>query len=867
MNKQNTPPSFNILLVEDNEADVELIRVVLNQVDIPIHLHVTSNGEEAIDFLNHKKAYTQSLRPDLIVLDLNLPKKDGREVLREIKKDLDLCAIPIIILTSSASEDDIYKSYQLHANSYIVKPIDFQIFKNTILQMIDFWYSVVNLPKGSRIENKQFSIDYERIFDSLPILQMLMLPNPPKYTIVAANQLFLKTSMKTLDQILGRGVFEVFPVNPNDPNTQAINNWHQSLFRTLKNRIPDKMSIQKYNIRRSDQDGDEFEERFWNPINIPILDDNGEIKYILLRSEDVTELVHTQPQAFVQNKDTGEWEYKFLDYAKELQTANEKLSIQDENLKIMIGDLQTAEEKYRSLVEMAPDAFVIVNESGIIEVVNKQMENWFGYSREELIGKSVEILIPERFRTAHIHHRQGFMADPKTRRMGTGLELFARRKNGSEFPVEISLSPTTTRQGNYVTSIIRDISEQKKNEQALIELNQSLEHKVLQRTAQLTKEIQERKECEENTRLIIDSISDYAIYTLNPNGYILSWSTGAEKLKGYKTTEVLGKNFSIFYSKEDIQAGKPALELKIATLAGKYEDESLHIRKDGSTFWANVIMSAIRNDSGKLKGFVKIVRDITERKNAALTLQEDYELLETRVKERTQELVHSNQELENFAYIASHDLQTPLRHITSYVQLLVEKIKETTNLDAKTEKWIHYILEGSLQMKNLIDDLLIYSRIGRIDITIEEVNLTEVLQKVCEELRATIEETKAEITYDNLPSVFGVRSQLYQLFQNLIENAIKFRKPHSIPVINIRHEDLKGFWKFYITDNGIGIDPKHFNRIFAMFQRLHTSSEYSGTGIGLAICKKIVEYHGGAIGVTSDGMHGSTFFFTLRKKS
>jgi signal transduction histidine kinase len=250
----------------------------------------------------------------------------------------------------------------------------------------------------------------------------------------------------------------------------------------------------------------------------------------------------------------------------------------------------------------------------------------------------------------------------------------------------------------------------------------------------------------------------------------------------------------------------------------------------------------------------------------ARALEEAKATLEARVKERTQDLQRSNNELEQFAYIASHDLQTPLRHVSSYVQLLTTKIRKTTVLDAKTEKWIAYILTGTQQMKSLITDLLAYSRVGRMDITVEEFDLNKVIADVTEELQDQLRSSKGRLVYGDLPRISGIRSQLAQLFQNLIENALKFKHRDVAPVVTVSCEDRGEFWLFSVSDNGIGIEPKYFDRIFLMFHRLHPSSEYAGTGIGLAICKKVVGFHGGQIGVESSPGSGSTFSFSLPKK-
>lgn len=279
-------------------------------------------------------------------------------------------------------------------------------------------------------------------------------------------------------------------------------------------------------------------------------------------------------------------------------------------------------------------------------------------------------------------------------------------------------------------------------------------------------------------------------------------------------------------------------------------------------FW-NLTNTPVLDGSGQI---LNLVHRIELADPQALALVEAKELLEARVNKRTQDLLRSNTELEQFAYIASHDLQTPLRHISSYVQLLTNKIRKTNTLDDKSEKWIKYILSGTVQMKNLISDLLSYSRIGRVDIKVEEINTVEMISRIKDELKDSIHKTKATIFFDQLPMVFGIKSQIEQLFLNLIDNAIKFRATGVDPIVTIKVEDLEAFWRFSVSDNGIGVDSKYFERIFLMFHRLHSQDEYLGTGIGLAICKKIVEFHDGKISVNSDGNSGTVFSFSLPKK-
>jgi light-regulated signal transduction histidine kinase (bacteriophytochrome) len=271
--------------------------------------------------------------------------------------------------------------------------------------------------------------------------------------------------------------------------------------------------------------------------------------------------------------------------------------------------------------------------------------------------------------------------------------------------------------------------------------------------------------------------------------------------------------------------------------------------------------TVFRNEAGEVQGVFAAARDMTERKKAEAALKELNETLERRVADRTAELTRSNADLEQFAYVASHDLQEPLRMVSGFLNLLEERYKPL--LDDKAREWIGFSVEGAARMSQLIRDLMAYSRVERRGHEQGMTDSTHSLAEALANLRSSIDTAGAAVTNDELPTVLADSTQLVQLFQNLIGNAIKFRSQDRPCQIHVGARREGGRWHFSVRDNGIGIPAEHFSRIFVIFQRLHDRSKYEGTGIGLAICKRIVERHGGHIWVESSPGEGSTFHFTL----
>ena len=734
-----------------------------------------------------------------------------------------------------------------------------------------------------------------------------------------------------------------------------------------------------------------------------------------------------------------------------------------------------ADHTYKAVFEASPDAIIIVDNTGKILLVNNQAEDLFGYTKKEIIGQGIELLIPDRFKKIHTSERKNYSAHPVPRKMGEDLELFGKKKDRSEFPVEISLSPVDL-PGKLFAAAVRDVSKRKEIEKKLLdselryratldnmlegirifdfnfrylyvndacvkqskhskeellgktlmEIYEGIEETEIFKTLQqcmneriskhpdikftfpdkstgwfelsiqpvpegifvLSIDITKRKKAEEKIKsseqILAQSqkVAQTGSWEWDIVANEIYWSEELYNIYGLKPDEFEAnyEGFLHYTHPDDREMVHDTVQQAFTT--HKYFNFYYRIiRPDGTIRILNGQGNVVADENGRPIKMLGIGADVTEKKKAEETIasqkkffeailknipvdiavfdsshhslfinhhaigdadtrqwmigKNDFEnyynngtddtLVENRkklfdeaVQTRTdmewveehktkqgatnyilrnlhpffengllqyligygidittqkktelqlKEAICSAQnaykDLEQFSYMISHDLQEPLRMVRGFLNLL--QLETSDQLNDSAKEYVHFALDGAERMKNMIKDLLQFSRVGTNKEDFEEVNINEIMQYVKQVLKENIDDTGADILIKDLPKVTGIKTLLNQLFINLVSNALKYHGDEK-PEIEIGSKEETDKWVFYVKDNGIGIETKFFDAIFAIFQRLHAGNKYPGTGIGLAICKKIVEKHGGNIWVESETHKGSTFFFTIPKK-
>src|SRR3989442_1160339 len=453
--------------------------------------------------------------------------------------------------------------------------------------------------------------DFQVLFESAPGLYLVL---TPALTIVAVSDAYLKATMTKREEILGRGLFEVFPDNPDDPAATRVRNLRASLDRVLTHRVPDTMAGQKYDIRRPESEGGGFEERYWSPVNSPVLGADGKVAYIIHRVEDVTEFIRLKQEGSEQHRITerlrtraaemeaevfrkgqqvqiterlrtraAEMEAEIFRRAQLIQEVNNQLRTELEARKRAEEALRESEERFRAVAETATDAIVSADKRGHITYFNPGAERIFGYAARDVIGKPLTLLMPQRFHDAHRQGLARFLSTGEARVVGRTVELAGQRKEGTEFPLELSLPSWKARGDTFFTGSLRDLTERKRAEELL-------------------------RASEEGFHLMVKHVEDYAIFMLDAEGRVATWNAVAERIKGYRADEIIGRHFSCFYVPYDVQAGKPVQLLKVAETQGRCEDEGWRGREGGAQVWGKPGIPALHGHQKTLLGFSESTR-------------------------------------------------------------------------------------------------------------------------------------------------------------------------------------------------------------------------------------------------------------------
>jgi PAS domain S-box-containing protein len=676
------------------------------------------------------------------------------------------------------------------------------------------------------------SLDFRILFESWPGAYLVL---DPDLVIIAVSDAHLAASMTSRSDVIGKEVSEAFPDNPDDPESDGAARLRASLDRVRQHKVADTMPVQQYDIRRPVSG--EFETRFWSVMNSPVLDHNRNLLYIINRAEDITEYIRLKERQGRQQPldeelqiHVDQMEAEILARALDLQETNHEL------------------QRLAAIVEYADDA-ILTNVAGVITSWNAGAVKLYGYTEQEALGQPMSMLVP----AGYDDEVPAMLEETVAARKAVLGDTVRVRKNGTLVDVSFALSPIFNAAGEVieVASISRDITERKRTEHSLVERSRQLEtsnNSLVVRSRQLETSNDSLVERSRQLETSNDSLVERSRQLETSNNSLVERSRQLET-----------SNNSLVERSRQLETSNNSLverSRQLETSNNSLVERSRQLETSNESLVERSQQLETSNES-----LVERSRQLETSNNSLVERSRQLETSNNSLVERSRQLEASNEELGQYAYVASHDLQEPLRKMASFCQLLARRYKG--ELDEQADEFIAYIVDGARRMQEMINDLLKFSQAGRSPEVAVAVDCNEVVERARIDLAGAIDDNGASIVVTGtLPTVRGEWARLVQLFENLIGNGIKFhgKEPPRIEISAV--PDGTG-WRFAVADNGIGIDPQYADRIFALFQRLHSKADYPGTGIGLAVCKKIVEGYGGTLAFESQPGEGTTFYWTM----
>jgi len=516
--------------------------------------------------------------------------------------------------------------------------------------------------------------------------------------------------------------------------------------------------------------------------------------------------------------------------------------------------LRDSQRFLQTITDHVPGLIAYVDDRLVFRFANAEHLRVYGMDPNFMVGRHVsECIRPEVW--AETQPRM----EAALRGQLQHFETWRPTADNHEIFVSVNYLPDVNEgriKGLFVQII--DITERKRIEERVMHLNEELEQRISERSAELL-------ESEQRFRLMVDNLRDYCIFFMDADGNITDWTDSAQRMDGYSPTQMIGRHYGVLFDPANPEHGKVSANqmLRLAASRGQHELHNWHTRKDGSQYWSHSVLIALRDDGGELRGFAKINRDMTDAKRLDDLMRNINDELENRVVERTEQLLAANKDLESFSYSVSHDLRSPLRHISSFVSLLEEHLGG--QCDEVSARYLSTIGNSARHMSQLIDGLLAFSRLGRSAVNLTPVDFTLLVEAVVGQLGHDTEGRVVDwVVAPDLPVVQGDALLLREVWANLLGNAYKYTRPRERTRIEVGWSvDPVVGYTFFVRDNGVGFDTKYAQKLFGVFQRLHRASEFEGTGIGLALTRRIIERHGGSIWAESQLGEGSTFYFSL----